>query len=77
MIELSRSRVSFTLDSLKEYEFKFRPTLLMQWKSCCDNKTKLAVPVKVTSKCISRATHDAFGEDVRSEYRARFLRAFQ
>ncbi|CBY14905.1 unnamed protein product [Oikopleura dioica] len=46
LIELSRSRVSFTLDSLKEYEFKFRPTLLMQWKSCCDNKTKLAVPVK-------------------------------
>ena len=46
LIELSRSRVSFTLDSLKEQEFKKRPTLLFQWKSCCENKTKLAIPVK-------------------------------
>ena len=38
--------MSFTIDSLKDQEFKKRPALLFQWKSCCDNKPKLAVSVK-------------------------------
>ena len=46
LIELSRSRVSFTLESLRDQEFYKRPIFLQQWKSCCDGKTKLAIPGK-------------------------------
>ena len=50
LIELSRSRVSFTLESLRDKEFYKRPVFLQQWKSCCDGKTKLAIPGKRISR---------------------------